>query len=64
MPPKSRKRNKGKERKAKKLEIQRAKVRQVWWSFTAKNNVLSQTDCDHGYTLIPDDFDQILFLYS
>ena len=53
MPPKSRKRNKGKDRKAKKLEIERAKAHDAWWAFTT----LNISNCDHGCTIIPNDSD-------
>jgi len=42
MPPKSRKRNKGKDRKAKKLETERARVRSIWWGFTTDKNLTTQ----------------------
>ena len=53
MPPKSRKRNKGKDRKAKRLaklvESERADAREIWRS------VSSSIECDHGYVAIADD---------
>ena len=61
--PSSRKRNKGKERKAKKVQSQRANVREIWWGFTTRKNITTQTDCDHGYTLIPNDFDHPVSKY-
>ena len=54
----SRKRNKGKERKAKKEEKEKADVRSVWERFARgedKNNT-KVMHCNHGYTVdIPDD---------
>ena len=41
--PSSRKRNKGKERKAKKVQSQRANVREIWWGFTTRKNITTQT---------------------
>jgi len=49
MPPSSRKRNKGKERKAKKLENDRLKAHSAWAS------LLILQACDHGCSMIPDD---------
>ena len=46
--PASRKRNKGKDRKAKKEEIEKARMRNLWWGWTVN-------DCDHGRTLISND---------
>jgi len=54
MPPSSRKRNKGKDRKAKQLakkeENERAESLQFWWSFCS-----SITQCSHGYAAMADD---------
>ena len=60
MPPSSRKRNKGKDRKAKRLarlvESERADAREIWRS------VSSSTECDHGYVAIADDHPVSSFL--
>ena len=50
MPPSSRKRNKGKDRKAKKIESERLRVHNIW---TDASKALA---CDHGCNAIPDDF--------
>ena len=54
MPPKSRKRNKGKERKAKQLakkeENERAMEREFWWAFC---NI--STGCNHGHDVVISD---------
>ena len=48
MPASSRKRNKGKERKAKKEETEKVMIRNLWCTWTNR--------CDHGCTVdIPDD---------
>ena len=45
MPASSRKRNKGKERKAKKEEIEKARIRYLWQRWTVNE------ECDHGCTV-------------
>ena len=49
MPPSSRKRNKGKDRKAKKLENERVQLHSAW------SSLLTLQACDHGCSMIPDD---------
>lgn len=44
----SRKRNKGKERQAKKTEIERAEMREIWQSLSKPNN-MSEVNCNHGF---------------
>ena len=53
MPPSSRKRNKGKDRKAKKVESERSRVHNVWFYAWFDEGCLA---CDHGCTITPDDF--------
>jgi len=62
MPATSRKRNKGKERKAKKAaaeeaEIQRFKVDILWrsWARGEDNGTIVVTQCNHGFDEIPDE---------
>lgn len=51
----SRKKNKGKERKAKKEQAERAKVRTLWlgWATGEEEYVTKTIECNHGCCLIP-----------
>ena len=53
----SRKRNKGKDRKAKKAENERMKVRSEWMEY------VHWEECDHGCAMISDDQDQPAFAF-
>ena len=62
MPASSRKRNKGKKRKAKKDEIERAereRLLDIWlgWASGVQKYVGDTVTCDHGCGAIPDDLD-------
>ena len=55
----SRKKNKGKDRKAKKIEAERVRVRDGWWGLaTGAGHLLGKTiTCDHGCGELPNDLD-------
>ena len=53
----SRKRNKGKDRKAKKAENERIRARSIWMEY------LHSEECDHGCAMISDDQDQPAFAF-
>lgn len=56
MPPSSRKRNKGKERKAKKVENERLRIHNTWFPIARGNSLIR---CDHGFAEVSllSDFD-------
>jgi len=55
----SRKKNKGKERKAKKVEVEREKTHKLWWGMAiGEEHLIGKTiTCDHGCRLPPNDLD-------
>ena len=55
----SRKKNKGKERKAKKIETEREKTHKLWWGMAiGEQQLIGKTiTCDHGCGELPNNFD-------
>ena len=61
----SRKKNKGKDRKAKKIEAERARVREMWLGWAkGKDKVTGEKiQCDHGRIAVPNDLDHPVSMF-